>query len=170
MPNRLFTPWRLPYILGFKDQENSPHHVDGCLFCQALQRDTSDPAGLFLYSNDLVGVMINKFPYNNGHLLIFPRQHCDTLTALEEKEMSALMTELQFAEKALRDLYGPDGLNGGINLGRAGGAGIADHIHFHMLPRWIGDNNFLSTVGNTRLIPEPPETSHQRLREIYSSR
>jgi len=170
MTNRLFTPWRLPYILGFKDKENSPLHVDGCLFCQTQKGEQMDQGNLLLFRDDLVGVMVNKYPYNNGHLLMFPQRHCDSLTALGKEEMSALMGELQFAEKALRDLYKPDGLNGGINLGRAGGAGIADHIHFHMLPRWIGDSNFLSTVGNTRLIPEPPETTHQRLKDIYASR
>ena len=160
----LFTPWRLEFILSAKDGTGA-----GCIFCNAFAAGPSRE-NLVLWTGVHAAVMVNKYPYNNGHLLIFPRAHVDSLTGLSAAELEATQREMALAEKVLRESYRPDGLNLGMNLGRAGGAGIADHVHWHVLPRWIGDANFLTTVVQVRLIPEVPEQTWDRLRSAYSTR
>lgn len=112
-------------------------------------------------------VVLNRFPYTSGHLMIVPYDHAADLAALDEATSQELMTIMRKAEEKLREVYRPDGLNLGMNIGESAGAGIAGHIHMHMLPRWTGDANFMSTIGQTRILPEELETTWARLREAF---
>jgi ATP adenylyltransferase len=112
-------------------------------------------------------VILNLFPYNNGHLMIVPNRHVATLASLTPDERDELMVLAQRAEQAVGEAYRPEGLNVGLNLGRPAGAGIADHLHVHVVPRWTGDTNFISVVGQVRVLPEELETTAARLRPIF---
>lgn len=136
-----------------------------CVFCDALT--DNDPSGLVLFRGDVCFVILNLYPYNNGHLMIVPFRHAGTLSSLTREELSELMVLTQRAEAALTEAYRPQGLNVGLNLGRPAGAGIADHVHVHVVPRWTGDTNFMSVVGNVRVLPEELEETAQRLRPIF---
>jgi ATP adenylyltransferase len=113
--------------------------------------------------------MLNRYPYNNGHIMLVPYKHCGNLTELDDASMHELSRLLQAGEQALREAYRCDGINVGINLGLAAGAGIAEHLHIHMVPRWLGDNNFMSVVSGERVIPEAFETSWHKLLTCFSN-
>lgn len=136
-----------------------------CVFCDALT--DNDPSGLVLFRGDACFVILNLYPYNNGHLMIVPFRHAGTLSSLTREELSELMVLTQRAEAALTEAYCPQGLNVGLNLGRPAGAGIADHVHVHVVPRWTGDTNFMSVVGNVRVMPEELGETARRLRPIF---
>jgi ATP adenylyltransferase len=141
------------------------HDRPGCVFCGALDDEDRDP--LVLLRGETCFVVLNRYPYNNGHLMVSPRRHVASLSALSEPELSELMQLTQHAEIAIQEIYQPHGLNVGINLGRAAGAGIVDHMHVHVVPRWNGDTNFMTVVGNVRVLPEElPETAN-RLRPVF---
>lgn len=127
--------------------------ISGCLF-EPSGNTTSDPKYLLLYRDALTVVLLNRFPYANGHLLIAPRRHAADITDLTAEENLALMTMLQQSCRILRTHLRPDGLNIGLNLGEVAGAGIADHLHFHVVPRWQGDHNFMTVTADIRTIPE----------------
>jgi len=155
----LFTPWRYAYIKGAdKAQE--------CLFCELAKRG-DDAKRFILHRGQHCFVMLNAFPYTNGHVMIAPYEHVDQLAKLSQPGAQEMMTLSQRLETVLRDLYHPDGLNIGMNLGRAAGAGVAGHIHMHLLPRWIADSNFMTTVGETRILPESLEQTYERLKEKF---
>jgi ATP adenylyltransferase len=139
-----------------------------CIFCSAVG-PAADPAreALVLSRRRLSFVILNLYPYNNGHLMVTPNRHVATLSAASNDELSELMQATRDAEAALTEAYRPDGINVGLNLGRPAGAGIADHLHIHLVPRWAGDTNFLSVVGNTRVIPEDIGATAARLRPIF---
>jgi ATP adenylyltransferase len=154
---RLWTPWRMPYILG--EDEKS---VDGCLFCAVAHTpDVEDVYVLYRGATSLV--MLNRYPYNNGHLLIVPYPHVPSLETLELACVTELMQLVQHALRILREVYQPDGFNLGVNEGSAAGAGIEEHVHFHVVPRWAGDSNFMSVIGNTRVVPELLEDAYKQL-------
>ena len=113
--------------------------------------------------------MLNKYPYNNGHLLIVPKSHKDSLTLLSEEEVFEMAKMLVLCEKVLRSIYNPQGINLGMNLGLAAGAGIVEHIHYHILPRWIGDTNFVTVLGNLRAIPEDLKDTYEKVKNIFDS-
>ena len=158
---RLWSPWRLAYVTG----SASP---TGCIFCDAVS-EAPDPAreALVLVRGRLSFVILNLYPYNNGHLMVAPKRHIASLGAATADELSELMRFMRDAEAALTEAYRPEGINLGLNLGRPAGAGIADHMHIHAVPRWTGDTNFMSVVGNTRVLPEDIRDTAKRLRPIF---
>lgn len=135
-----------------------------CVFCDAA---TASRDGLVLIRGSLSYVILNLYPYNNGHLMVVPRRHVASLAVLEHGELAEMMRFAQDGERALTEAYQPHGINVGVNLGRAAGAGIVDHVHIHLVPRWNGDTNFMSVVGDVRVLPEDLETSAGRLRPIF---
>ena len=155
---RLWSSWRLAYVTGGQAPE-------GCIFCDALTK--ADAASLLLFRGPTCFVILNLFPYNNGHLMIVPNRHVATLASLTPDERDELMVLAQRAEHAVQEAYRPEGLNIGINLGRPAGAGIVDHLHLHVVPRWTGDTNFISVIGQVRVLPEELETTAARLRPIF---
>jgi ATP adenylyltransferase len=142
----LWTPWRYQYVT----KGDSP---SGCVFCVAA-RGTEDRESLIVHRAQHNFVILNRFPYTNGHVMVVPYQHIPTLESLEGDALTEMMLLARECEKHLRAAYRPDGLNIGMNLGRSAGAGIADHIHMHVLPRWAGDTNFMTVTGETRVLPE----------------
>jgi ATP adenylyltransferase len=156
----LFTPWRYAYITG-------ADKATECVFCAAA-REKDDAKALVVHRAEHCFVILNAFPYTSGHVMIAPYQHTDQLQKLSSPAAQEMMTLMQKLEGILRELYHPDGLNMGINLGKAAGAGIAGHIHMHVLPRWVADANFVSVIGETRILPEALETTYRRIRAKFS--
>ena len=153
--DQLWSPWRYRYVSsGVKGQE--------CLFC-AKAASTDDRANYVVLRGRLNFILLNLYPYTSGHLMIAPYAHVATLEEAEPAALEEMMQLTRRAESALRALYRPDGLNIGMNLGECAGAGVAGHIHMHVLPRWCGDASFMSTVGETRVLPEELPTTYQRL-------
>ncbi|NTV12384.1 MAG: HIT domain-containing protein [Desulfobulbaceae bacterium] len=152
----LWTPWRMEHILG--QSEKDP----GCIF-EAAPGCRHDRKHLLLYRDNLSVVLLNRFPYANGHLLVAPARHGADLTELHPDEAAALMEMVRAATGILRKHLRPDGFNIGLNLGAAAGAGIADHLHFHIIPRWQGDHNFMTPLAEVRTIPEHLESTFARL-------
>ena len=152
----LWSPWRLAYVTA----TGSPDTSVDCIFCEAGD-------GLILVRGRSCYVILNLYPYNNGHLMVAPERHVATLAATTDDERGELMRLTRHAEMALTEAYAPQGLNVGINLGRAAGAGIVDHLHVHLVPRWTGDTNFMSVVGNVRVLPEDLGETAKRLRPIF---
>ena len=134
-----------------------------CIFCAALDRN--DP--LVIHRGRHVFVILNLFPYNNGHLMVVPVRHIARLADAGDEELSELMALTRVSEMAVTEAYGPHGLNMGLNLGKSAGAGVADHLHMHVVPRWNGDTNFMSVVGETRVLPEELPVTAERLRPIF---
>ena len=150
---KIWAPWRMTYIRGQKE--------DGCLFCQ-ISRQKNDEGNLILYGGEYAFVMMNRFPYNNGHLMVVPRRHCTDVESLETREIEELFHLLKLSIRALTTSLVPDGYNVGINLGKAAGAGM-EHLHLHIVPRWSGDSNFMPVLSDTRVIPEFVETTYHKL-------
>jgi len=157
---RLWSPWRLAYVSGSGGVEAT----NACIFCDTGAPGRSD---LILIRGRLSYVILNLYPYNNGHLMVAPIRHVGTLHASTPDELAELMRFTRHAEMALAEAYKPQGLNVGINLGRPAGAGIVDHLHIHLVPRWTGDTSFISVVGNTRVLPEEISQTAARLRPIF---
>ena len=157
---RLWTPWRLSYVTGASGS------VSGCIFCEAGAADAKD-AELVLSTGRFAYVILNRYPYNNGHLMVVITRHVASLQAATREELSELMTFTRRAEMALTQGYRPQGINVGINLGRPAGAGVLDHLHVHLVPRWNGDTSFMSIVGNVRVLPEELGQTASRLRPIF---
>jgi ATP adenylyltransferase len=155
----LWSPWRLAYITG-ADQSA------GCVFCQALESGEAEL--LILYRGRTCFVILNLFPYNNGHLMIVPNRHVGSLAALSAEEMCELGELTRLSEMAVTEAYAPHGINMGINLGKPAGAGVLDHVHVHLVPRWNGDTNFMTVVGRTRVLPEELSASADRLRAVFA--
>jgi ATP adenylyltransferase len=157
--DHLFTPWRYAYVSGHEK-------LSGCLFCRLLHSGDDEKA-LIVNRALHCFVMLNAFPYTSGHVMIVPYQHTDRLENLQPDAAEELIGLSQKLEGILRELYHPEGLNLGMNLGQAAGAGVADHIHMHMLPRWVADSNFMSVVGETRLLPEDLATTYRRIKARF---
>ena len=157
---RLWTPWRMPYLRG------EGKRPDGCVFCHKLS--CSDVEGHILLRAQTCFVTLNRYPYSNGHLLVIPYHHVPSLEDLDEPTLSELMQVINRSLAALREAYTPDGFNVGTHLGRAAGAGIYDHVHIHIVPRWMADTNFMPVVGEMRLIPELLDDTYARLKSIFS--
>ena len=137
----------------------------GCILCDAANADEHN---LVLARGPSCYVILNLYPYNNGHLMVVPKRHLGSLSAATPAELAELMLWTRDAEAALTEAYAPHGINVGLNLGRAAGAGIADHMHIHLVPRWSGDTNFMSVVGETRVLPEELSETAARLRPIFA--
>ncbi|HEX5734259.1 MAG TPA: HIT domain-containing protein [Blastocatellia bacterium] len=156
----IFSPWRYKYIAS-ADKET------GCVFCRA--RDGNDRDFLIVHRGDLNFIILNLYPYTSGHLMIVPYEHVDSLAAIDCQTTTEMMEMAKRAQTALEAEYRPDGFNIGMNLGRSAGAGVADHIHLHVVPRWTGDANFVSIVGETRVLPEDLATTYERLKKHFGS-
>jgi ATP adenylyltransferase len=156
--HRLWSPWRLDYVTRTADEEEP-----GCIFCQlrGLNED------LVLVRSRLCFVILNLYPYNNGHVMVVPTRHVASLAATTADERAELMTLARDAELALGEAYRPHGINVGVNLGRPAGAGVLEHLHIHLVPRWNGDTNFMGVIGNTRVLPEDLSQTAGRLRPIF---
>jgi ATP adenylyltransferase len=154
----LYSPWRLSYVAGEKEE--------GCVLCRHLDPG-KDQQHLIVKRFEHCYVMLNLYPYNNGHIMVVPYAHKSSLVDLEPVVRSELIEVMSIAEKILRELYSCDGINIGLNLGKAAGAGIDEHLHFHLVPRWAGDSNFLSVIAGERVIPESFESALQRLAEAF---
>jgi ATP adenylyltransferase len=142
--------------------------TSGCIFCNAGRTDPAAPSDeLVLVRGRLAYVILNLYPYNNGHLMVVPCRHVGSLAAADGEELSELMRLTRHAEIALAEVYHPQGINVGINLGRAAGAGVPDHMHVHVVPRWSGDTNFMSVISDTRVLPENLSDTARRLRPIF---
>ncbi|MCX6543614.1 MAG: HIT domain-containing protein [Acidobacteria bacterium] len=144
---------------------NKVDDAGGCVFCAALSQ--ADQAPLVVYRDENAFVILNMFPYNSGHLMIVPARHIATLGAASPAERARMIELTSLTEAVLSEVYRPQGLNVGMNLGRAAGAGIVDHLHIHVVPRWNGDTNFVSVVGEVRVLPEDLEQSASRLRPVF---
>lgn len=160
---RLWSPWRYEYLVsGGKTADTRQ-----CVFCQIRDDPASDERNFVLHRSEHNFVVLNIFPYISGHLLIVPYEHVAELDAAKKETTDNMMDLTKRAQTALRDVYRPSGFNLGMNLGAAAGAGIVDHIHIHIMPRWGGDTNFMSTVADTRVIPEDLKTTYEKLRHKF---
>jgi ATP adenylyltransferase len=157
---RLWTPWRLSYVTG------ASGGVSGCIFCDAVG-PIADHDPLVLIRCSDAYVILNRYPYNNGHLMGVTNRHVASLNGTTREEREALMELTRHAEMALTEAYTPQGINIGINLGRPAGAGVVDHLHVHLVPRWNGDTSFMSVIGNVRVLPEELGQTAERLRPIF---
>lgn len=158
--DRLYTPWRREYV-------SSLHDPKGCVLC-AIREEDDEEAGV-LHRGAGWYVVLNRYPYTTGHLMIVTHRHVGTFEALTPDEQAEYPALLLTAEGALRRAYRPQGLNMGLNQGRAAGAGVEGHLHWHVLPRWAGDSNFITLVGDTRVLPETLEESYRRLRPLFEA-
>jgi ATP adenylyltransferase len=158
--DRLFSPWRLRYIRGAGRMRDR-----GCVFCRAVRRG-GDRANLVISRGRLNYVILNKYPYNNGHMMIVPFAHVPSLREASIATLHEMMALAVRCESALRVAYHPTGINLGMNLGRSAGAGIEKHLHLHIVPRWEGDTNFMSVIHGTRVIPESLQATYRRLRPL----
>ena len=158
---QLWAPWRMTYI---DDGAKEP----GCIFCTKYQQSDLK-AGLVLTHSRHTVVMMNKYPYNNGHLLVAPKRHENNLANLAPEEYSDLSEVLRRAIEITKQVYNPGGLNVGMNLGKCAGAGIEDHLHWHIVPRWEGDTNFMPVVGETRVMPQHLADSYDRLARHFQN-
>ncbi len=158
--DHLWSPWRYAYIASVDRQE-------GCVFCRIAQ-EQRDAENYLVHRSRLNFVVLNLFPYTSGHLMIVPYQHQASLAAVEEAITTEMIELAKRAQAALESEYHPDGFNIGMNLGRSAGAGIADHLHMHVVPRWSGDANFVSIVGETRVLPEDLATTYTKLKKHFA--
>ncbi|MDQ2945889.1 MAG: HIT domain-containing protein [Acidobacteriota bacterium] len=159
--DHLWSPWRYQYIQGAKS-------TDACIFCARLAAD-NDEENLIVHRAASNFVILNLYPYTTGHLMIVPYQHVATLGAASQDALQEMILLARDAEKHLGSIYRPAGFNIGMNIGECAGAGVARHIHMHVLPRWKGDANFLSTIGETRVMPEDLQVTWKKLREAFAS-
>ncbi len=155
--DRLWSPWRSEYI-------SSGVEPEGCIFCNLKETPQDDESNFVLHRASENLIVLNKYPYISGHLLVVPYEHVGDLDALPKKTSDELMDLTKRCQTALRDAYKPTGINVGMNIGRSAGAGVVDHVHVHVLPRWVGDTNFMTSVANTRVLPEDLETTYNKLR------
>ena len=151
----MWAPWRMEYILGGKDE--------GCIFCRAL----SDQDNLTLFKGKVTMVVMNKYPYINGHLLVAPTRHLSLLEQLRKNEMGDLLETVEKSVGILKKVMNPDGFNVGLNLGKVAGAGVEEHLHFHIVPRWFGDTNALTVFADVRVIPEHLQATFNNLKPHF---
>ncbi len=156
----IWAPWRSSYIKSVSKASKKPK--SRCLFCDLKNKDDDDVYILFRGSRNYV--VLNAYPYTTGHLMIVPYEHVDTVEKLDDETLIEMMKLMKFMIQVLREEYNPDGFNIGINIGRAAGAGIEDHVHLHIVPRWVGDANFMSTIASTRVLPEALEDTYKKLK------
>jgi ATP adenylyltransferase len=156
----LFVPWRFAFV---SESSGDP----GCFFC-AASADPDDPERLVVHLTTRFLVMLNRYPYTNGHLMVAPREHLSDPRVSGPEDHAAFWGLVLRTQEVLDRCYHPDGFNFGMNLGRAAGAGVPEHYHFHVVPRWSGDTNFASVVGGVRLIPEDLHSTREKLRALFA--
>lgn len=152
----VWAPWRIEYIKGEKEK--------GCVFCKAIS--TNDD--ITLYKGNTTMVVMNKYPYINGHLLVAPIRHLSSLDELKSQEMHDLLSTVNAAIKIEKEIMNPDGFNVGLNIGKIAGAGIEEHLHFHIVPRWLGDTNAFNVFAEVRVIPEHLKATYDSLKPLFS--
>jgi ATP adenylyltransferase len=155
---RLWAPWRLEYIRGPK--------ADECIFCRAAESDDDEKYSL-VHRGEHAFVILNTYPYNNGHVMVAPYAHEPTLEPLDDSTLLEMMQLVKRSIAALREVYAPEGFNIGINQGNVAGAGIEEHVHQHVVPRWGGDTNFMPVIGNARVLPQSLADSWKELRRVF---
>ncbi len=156
----LWAPWRMEYILGKKEEE--------CIFCNAPE-EGRDRKRLILYADHRIMVIMNKYPYVNGHLLVSPIRHVPDLSKLTDKELLFLLKGVKLSINILKKVFNPDGFNVGLNIGQVAGAGIEEHLHFHIVPRWNGDTNYMTVLAEVRVIPEHILETYDKLAKEFSN-
>ncbi|GAO05612.1 HIT domain-containing protein [Anaeromyxobacter sp. PSR-1] len=162
MQQPLWAPWRMEFIRSEKPT--------GCIFCDfPAAPESADRGNLVVHRSAHAFTCLNRFPYNSGHVMVIPRAHLADLGALGPAEWADLQEELRRAAAVVKAVYRPDGMNVGMNLGRAGGAGIADHLHWHVVPRWLGDNNFMPVLADNRVVVEALDEAWQRLHAGFAA-
>jgi ATP adenylyltransferase len=157
----IWTPWRYQYM-----KEAASGKQIECIFCDAIARN-DDAETLVVFRGAKSFVILNRYPYTSGHVMVVPYAHVPSLGECEPHTLEEMMRLAQRVEGAYRQNYNPDGMNIGMNIGRAAGAGVAGHIHLHVLPRWFGDSNFMTVTGETRVHPEELATTYQRMRSFF---
>jgi ATP adenylyltransferase len=157
----IWTPWRMKYI-----QEH--HKFEGCVFCLAAEAEDNDD-NLIFYRGEHVFMILNRYPYTSGHVMCVPFSHKDRLHDLAREARTEMMDQVSKAVEVLQSVYQPEGFNIGLNLGELAGAGVADHLHTHIVPRWGGDTNFMATIGKTRVLPESLAETYQRVKKAWDS-
>ncbi len=160
--DNLWAPWRMEYIQKEKDGEG-----ESCIFCNRIQQK-KDRQNLILFRSREAFIIMNRFPYNNGHLMVVPFRHTGDILELHSGEKEELFNLIQLSTRALTEVMQPDGFNIGMNLGRVAGAGVVDHLHFHVVPRWNGDTNFMPVLSDTKVISESLDQSYEKLSEILN--
>jgi ATP adenylyltransferase len=160
---RLFRPWRMAYVSGPKTGAGP----GSCFLCEAVA-STDDAANLVVFRGERAIVLLNRYPYNSGHVMVVPKRHIGDLEALDEQERAAIMELVTKTVVALKAEMAPDGCNVGLNLGRAAGAGAPDHLHVHAVPRWNGDTNFMPVLGDTMVLPEALEATREKLARRFA--
>ncbi len=163
----LWSPWRYRYVSGGDRRRKSD---PGCVLCAIRDARGQDREALIVHRARRAFVVLNRYPYTSGHLMVVPYAHLGTLAEAPPETAAELMDLTRSAEAVLRDLYRPDGINIGMNIGSAAGAGVAGHIHMHALPRWVGDSSFATVVGETRVLPEDLSVTWERVRGRFAAR
>ena len=158
----LWSPWRYDYITG-----NDPVKTSSCVFCDILNNSATDEENFILHRAEFNFVILNIYPYTSGHVMVIPYAHLADLASADKPTTDEMMDLTKRTQSALTDVYRPDGLNIGMNLGKAAGAGVAAHVHMHILPRWVGDVNFMTAIGQTRTLPETLADSYSKLRSHF---
>jgi len=158
---RMWSPWRMKYI-------EQPGESNGCFFCEAVA-NPQDPQHLVVHDSSRAFVIVNRYPYASGHIMVVPKEHIPSLAGMEPDVLQEVIGLLAKAQSVLQGVYQPEGFNIGANLGAAAGAGVPGHFHFHIVPRWVGDTNFMSTLGETRVLPEEVSETHRRLQQAWHS-
>jgi len=161
--DKLWSPWRSVYIESFIKKSDD----EECIFCEAAEKDVNDVDSLLVHKGELTYTLLNLYPYNNGHLMVVPYRHISEFEELTKDESTEVMQQLQLAQKALVEISKPHGFNIGANLGRISGAGIHEHIHFHIVPRWNGDTNFMPVLGEVKVISQDLKETKIKLLEAY---
>ena len=169
--DRLWAGWRSDYIAGVTADETSPPDADRdpilCVFCRILASDVPDEEAFVVWRGECAAVILNAYPYTSGHVLALPVRHVSELEDLDGDEAPALWAGVTDAVRALKAAYRPEGINVGANIGRGAGAGIPGHFHVHALPRWAGDTNFMTSVAETRVMPETLSATWRKLRDAW---
>jgi ATP adenylyltransferase len=161
---RLWSPWRNEYINATGADNTQP---GVCIFCEAQKNPARDEETFVIYRGARNFIILNLYPYISGHMMIAPYAHIGELDSAGKEETDELMDLTKRCQATLREVYRPQGFNIGMNLGRAAGAGIADHIHMHIMPRWAGDTNFMTSIGETRVLPEDLPTTYRKISEAF---
>lgn len=157
----LWSPWRMEYIMR---NEAAP----GCIFCKALQQE-DNLVNLIVTRGKTAFVILNRYPYTSGHIMVVPNAHQPSLELLDAETRGEMMELVSRSLQVMRAVYKPEGFNVGVNIGAAAGAGVTDHVHIHVVPRWAGDTNFMSTLAGARVLPEALEDTYRRLREAWEA-
>jgi len=159
--DQMYTPWRLNYIQGEKEQ--------GCLFCRVWRETEKDDENHVLWRGNGMLIMLNRFPYNSGHLMAAPERHAARLEDLTPEERMGLMEATVLAERALFEAYRPEGMNIGLNIGACAGAGVPGHVHMHLVPRWTGDTSSMAVIGETKVLPETLDGTYGRVAKVLET-